>query len=944
MTKYTLKTLTALAVCTALTSIASPVFAQNVGQGLITQPATPLAAAPQTETNVIRSIDVTGLQRIEADTVRSYIQLRPGQAYTKASLDQALRDLYSTEIFADVVIKDNQGALTIQITENPVVNRVLFEGNKRLKEDKLNPEVKLAPRDIFTRSKIRADVGRILELYRRQGRYGATVEPKMVKLDQNRVDVVYEINEGPKSKVRQIYIIGNHAYKQSVLTAQMATKVSSLKHLMSSSTSYDADRLAYDQSKLRQFYLTQGYADFRIISAVAELTPNKKDFNITYVVEEGKRYKLGNVSVESDIHDLKPEIFKPLVPMEKGDWYNAKAVEDTVDNLNKQAGLFGYAFADAEPQFVRHPEQQTMDLIFKMKDAARVYVERIDINGNTVTQDKVIRREFRLGEGDTFNSFQIKRSSDRIQSLGYFQDKLEIEQKPGSAPDKVILTANLEEKSTGELQFSAGYSSLEKLVFSASVRQRNFRGAGQELRLQGSISTYGRSIDLGFTDPYAFNKNIAIGGDIFRRSSNSFNYIGTSRNTTYNQTTTGFQVRAGIPLNEYWSLALRYGWSSEQVDLDQSYYIGNTCSVLLAGRYLCDAVGNRSRSTLGYSLVHDTLDNRQRPHNGTRFIFSQDLTGPGGSVQNLRTAVNFAKYKDLGKGWILSGSAEGGAVIPLKSNATSDPVLLTDRFFLGEPQMAGFDIRGVGPRVLRNYVGQSSTIAFAGAGLPATGVIPGDAYLPKQGYLAYDPSTYTSTTYDAIGGRFYYKARLELEIPLGSGAKELGLRPSIFADVGAVWGVRKPTLIQATDPYFTYTDSDGSTKTYTYNAPLGKTNAGNQIYQVPTNVSILYNGSSVSGATTICASGYTPNPTSATDPNCTGSLTTGVVGANSTTRQIAPFSETFTGNTPRPRLSIGFGVNWNSPFGPFRIDIAKALLKSDGDQTKLFTFNVGTQF
>ncbi|MBU6206898.1 MAG: outer membrane protein assembly factor BamA, partial [Alphaproteobacteria bacterium] len=692
--------------------------AQPAAASTTVPPATPAQPAAVADARTILSINVSGSQRIEPDTVRSYIKLRPGMTYTKASLDQALRDLFDTELFEDVQIRDDNGALTIEVKENPVINRVLFEGNKRLKEDKFKDEIKLAPRQIFSPSKVRADVARIIELYRRQGRYGASVSPKKVLLDQNRVDVIYEISEGPKSKVRAINIIGNHVFSDKLLRAQMATKISSLKHFLSSSTTYDADRMAYDQQKLRQFYLTEGYADFKVVSATAELTPDRKDFVITYVVEEGPRYKYGDVSVESDLHDLKPDLFKPVVTVKKGDWFNAKADEDIIDNMTKRAGFFGYAFADVNVDVHPHLDTRTMDVIFKVSETPRVYVERINITGNTLTQDKVIRREFRLNEGDAFNEALVKRSEDRIKSLGYFQEKFEIEQKKGSADDRVILGANVEDKATGQLQLSAGYSDLEKLTFSASIAQRNFRGAGQTLQLSGSISAYSRSVDLGFSEPYAFDKNIAVGFDIFTRAVNSFNFIGTSRNTTYSTTSTGFQLRAGLPLTEFWSLALRYGWRTENVTLDPStYYLPDAngvpqCSVLLAGRYLCDAIGHRTISDFGYSLVRSTLDNALHPGHGMRLVISQDLAGPGGNVRYIKSTFDGAKYFTLHKGFIFSAKLEGGAIIPLKGGpAGQDPVQLSDRFFLGEPNFAGFDIQGVGPKVLRNYLGVSPATA-----------------------------------------------------------------------------------------------------------------------------------------------------------------------------------------------------------------------------------------
>ncbi|WP_243395716.1 outer membrane protein assembly factor BamA [Sphingomonas oleivorans] len=851
----------------------APAFAQQAQPA----PAAPQPAVPGA--GVIRSLNVTGAQRLEPDTVRSYVKLRAGEPYTQESLDQALKDLYATELFADVQIAGaDTGNIVIQVRENPVINRIVLEGNKRLKEDKIRPEIKLAPRQIFTRSKARADVARIIELYRRQGRFAATVEPKMVQLDQNRVDIVFEISEGAKSKVRKINIIGNEKYSDGRLRGEMATKEAGITKIFSSGTSYDPDRLSYDQQKLRQFYLTEGYADFRVVSAVAELTPDKRDFIITYVVEEGERYKFGDVDIDSDIRDLKPETLKYLLQMKSGDWYNAKLVEDTVDAMTETAGVLGYAFADVRPNFERDKDKRTMSVTYKVADAPRVYVERIDINGNTITRDKVIRREFRLAEGDAFNGFRVKRSRDRIQSLGFFQDKLEIEQKPGSAPDKVILEANVEEKSTGELQVSAGFSSLERFIVNLAITQRNFMGKGQELRASADYSTYSKSVNLGFTEPYLFDKNIAIGGDIFRRDYNSFNYInGNDRNTTYEQTTTGFQIRAGVPLTEYVSLALRYGLSYDDVSLDRNtFYLNGQCSPLLAGRYLCDAIGQRTTSSVGYSLSFDNLNNRLRPSAGHRILFSQDFAGLGGSVKYLRTTANARKYWGLGSGFIFSLGAEGGYIHSLEKSRGEgvDKVRLTDRFFLGEPQIRGFAIRGVGPRVQRfSY----------------------DA----DGNLITDQNQRVD---DALGGRAYYLGRAELELPLGSGARELGLRPSLFVDAGAVFGVTRPVL---TDQRTTQT------------IPILNSAGMAQCLQADNSITTIPN---VSNGLPVCPTG------------------------NLVASTIAPFSERFLGDTPKPRVSVGFGVNWNSPFGPFRIDVAKALVKQRGDDTKLFTFNVGTQF
>jgi outer membrane protein insertion porin family len=837
-------------------------------------PAATAAAAPATDAEAgptIQTIQVKGSERLEAQTVLSYIKLRVGQTYTKAAADAALKDLYATELFKDVQVGNDGGVVTITVQENPVVNRIILEGNKRIKDDKILPEIKVAPRQIFTRSKIRADVARIIELYKRQGRYAATVEPKMVALDQNRVDIVFEITEGDKSKVRQINIIGNEKFSDGELRGEMVTKQARFTRLFSSGTSYDPDRMAFDQQKLRQFYLTQGYADFRVVSAVAELTPDKKDFIITYVVEEGQRYKFGDVKVESQLRDFDGEKMASNLAMKKGDWYNAKQVEDTIDGLNDTAGAFGYAFADVRPQYDRDKENLTMGLTFVIQEAPRVYVERIDINGNTLTQDKVIRREFRIAEGDAFNSLQVKRSTNRIKSLGYFQEKFEVEQKPGSADDRILLEANVEEKPTGELQLSAGFSSLESFIFQASIRQRNFRGRGQTVGLSGSISRYSKSVEASFVEPYLFDKNISMGVDVYRRDFNSFNYANSNRNTTYEQSTTGFQVRAGVPLTEYFTAVGRYTLNYDDVGLDEGTYYTNRvnpdvyqCDPLYAGRYLCDAIGKRLSSILGLSLIYDTLDNRVRPSRGNTASLNFDFAGLGGDVKYARIRANAAKYFPLGKGFIFSLSAEGGAIKGLGG----DDVRLTDRFYLGEPQIRGFAIRGVGPRVLRKQ-------------LDADG----------------NPTTKRSQwTDDALGGNYYYMGRAEMEIPLGSGAREMGLRPSIFADVGAVWSVKQPELTQC--------------------------NPGcNQIYTDA-------NGNST---------------TSATDPT-TGAANTPTLDSSGNPTYQFSFVEEFAGDSWKPRVAVGIGVNWNSPFGPFRIDFSRVLLKQDGDDPKAFTFNVGTQF
>jgi outer membrane protein insertion porin family len=868
--------------------------AQAPAQGAT--PAAPAAATPAPRANVIQTITVVGAERLEATTILSYIRLRVGQEYTAAAADEAIKDLSATELFANYGIRNDNGNVVITVVENPVINRIVLEGNERLKPDKILPEIKLSPRQIFTRSKVRADVTRILELYKRQGRFAAQVEPKLVQLPQNRVDIVFEITEGPKSKVRQINILGNEKFSDGDLRGEMVTKQARLTSFFSSNTSYDPDRLAFDQQKLRQFYLTEGYADFRVVSAVAELTPDQRDFIITYVVEEGERYTFGDVKVDSQLRDFDSDVMSTQLPMKGGDFYNAKTVEDTVEQLTELAGRFGYAFADVQPRFNRDPENRKMNVTFVLREAPRVYVERVDVNGNTLTQDKVIRREFRLAEGDAFNSLAVQRTTARINSLGYFQENFEVSQSEGSAPDRIILEANIEERPTGELQFSAGFSSIEQFILAGSIRQRNFRGRGQTIGLSVNWSQFSRSAQVSFSDPYIFDRNISGGIDIFRRDFNQFNFNRDS--TSFQQATTGFSARAGVPLTEFMSLIGSYTLNYDDVSLDENQFFSDTdgngtreCDPLLAGRFLCDTIGERLSSIVGLSLNYNSLNSRLRPTRGRTVSLTSEFAGLGGDVRYVRFRGRAQQFWNVGNsGFIFSVLAEGGTIIPLRERSGEgvDDIFLNDRFFLGEPQIRGFAIRGVGPRILTQRYEDDA-----------------------QGNPVLNTAE-DQTRDDAIGGRNYYLGRAELEIPLGSGARELGLRPSIWADIGALWGVETP-LLQDNPNGVQQRDANGNLLFITrrldaMGQPVSDT-LGNPVFDATT---------------------------AALAPD--GTANQQLIRAGSEIR------ETFLGNSPSPRITAGIGVNWNSPFGPFRIDFSQTIRKVEGDDERRFTFNVGTQF
>ena len=605
------------------------------------------------------------------------------------------------------------------------------------------------------------------------------------------------------------------------------------------------------------------------VSALAELTPDRRDFVITYVVEEGPRYRFGTVDADSALRDFPAARATKIANLKPGVWFNAKQVEDAVTSLNEAAGNLGYAFADINPAYNRDSEKHLMNITLKIGETPRVYVERIDITGNTTTRDKVIRREFRLNEGDAFNAQKVKRSQDRIQSLGFFQEKFEIKQSEGSTPDRVVLSANVEEKPTGQLSLSGGYSSLERFVIQLAVSQNNFLGKGQQLSASVNWSSYAKSVEAGWADPYFLDKPILFGVQLYRRDLNSFNYLADgTRNTTYSQVSTGGGLRLGFPITEYWSFGSRYNLVQDKVSLDQNtFYTNGVCDPIKAGSYLCDEVGTHLTSSLGYSLLYDNTDSI-RPTRGQRFALSQDFAGLGGDVRYVRSQVNATKYKSIGAGWIASLHAEGGYIAPLQSSPGPyrDAIRLTDRFF--GPQLRGFDIRGIGPRVLRVPYNADGTLQ------------------------AFDPTT---QVVDSLGGRAFYMGRLELEFPVSSSLRSMGLRPSAFIDIGSLWNITQPKLTDVVAICTPVSTTSGLTP---FTSPVPN-----------------------------CSKDYGNQPHDPTQFNATPG-----------------FRELFLGNSPSPRLSIGIGVNWVSPFGPLRLDLAKAILKQEGDETKLFSFNVGTSF
>lgn len=680
-------------------------------------PAAPVTRAPM----IINRIAVIGNERVEAATVASYLTVRVGDPFDPDQMDRSLKSLFATGLFADVVMERQGTALIIRVVENPILNRVVFEGNRRLDREDLLEEVQLRPRMVYTRAKVRADAQRIIELYRRSGRFAAVVEPKIVQREQNRVDLVFEIAEGPKSRVSRINFLGNQRYSDRELRKELATKESRWWKLFGSNDTYDPDRLAFDREQLRQFYLQKGYADFRIVSAVAELTPDQNDFFITFVIEEGVTYKFGEIDVDSEIRDLDSDFMAAFVRMREGQLYNAKRIEDTIESLTNIAGLLGFAFLDVRPRIERDREARVLNVTFRILETTRTYVERVDIHGNVRTLDKVIRREFRLAEGDAFNSARVQRSETRLRTLGFFRE-VEIEQIQGNSPDRVILDVTVEEQATGEMSLGIGFSSLENFLLQFSVSERNLLGKGQSLRLGATLSSRRKQIDLGFTEPYFLNRNLAAGINLFRTEFDSFAESG------FRTTSTGGQLRIGLSISEFIRMGLRYTLRYDDVVLAPG---------LADSPFFQAAIGGSTTSSIGYTAAYDTVDNFLRPSRGTRLSVNQDFAGLGGTIKYLRTTVEYDFYKPIIGQWIFHLGSEMGYI-----RGIGQDVRINDRFFLGGPTIRGFKTASLGPRDL------------------ATG--------------------------NFIGGNLFYVSSAGLNIPLGAAAREMGIQIQAFLDVGAL--------------------------------------------------------------------------------------------------------------------------------------------------------------
>ena len=625
---------------------------------------------------VVSDIRVTGSQRVEPATVLTYLTLKKGDVVSQDVLDEALKGLFATGLFADVQISETNGIVSVNVVENPVINQVAFEGNEELEDEKLQAEIQARPRQVFTRASVQSDVARLYDIYQRNGRFSADIQPKIITLDQNRVNLVFEISEGPMTEINSIHFIGNHRFSDDALRSVVASKESHWYSILSSSDRFDQDRLAYDQELLRQFYLKEGYADFRILSASSELSQDKTKFYITMTVDEGERYKINDIRINSQIRNLDPNALIPDITMQANDWYNANKIKDSIEQMTKKLGDMQYAFVNIVPDINRNRDAKSVDIVFNINETPRVYVERINIDGNVRTLDKVVRRQMQLAEGDPFNRTQLAKSEQNIKNLGYFS-KVDVTTLPGSTPDKTVLDVTVEEQSTGEVSLGAGFSTADGPLADFHIREKNLLGKGQDLGFSATIAGARTEFDVAFTEPYFLDRDLSAGFDLFHTTKDQ------QDESSFDQKRTGAGLRMGYPLSEN----LRQTWKYRI----ENNEIANVDSD--ASRYIQDQEGTRITSAISQRLDYSSLDSKIFPTEGYTAWLDTELAGLGGDAEYVMGKLGGAYYYPVADGWVLSALGETGIVASYGTD-----VKINERFFLGGNNLRGFEKAGVGPR------------------------------------------------------------------------------------------------------------------------------------------------------------------------------------------------------------------------------------------------------
>ncbi|MCI0747001.1 MAG: outer membrane protein assembly factor BamA [Verrucomicrobia subdivision 3 bacterium] len=746
------------------------------------------------------SVLVEGNQRVDSETIASYFT-----GTDQSSINRGVKELYATGLFASVKVSRAGGRVVITVAENNVINRVAFEGNSKVKTETLAAEIQSKSRGPYSRAMVDADIERIKDVYRRSGRAAASVTVRTVDLPNGRVDVVFTVDEGDKTGVKTINFVGNHAYSEGKLRDLMQTTEMNLFSFFKTSDVYDPDRIASDLELIRRFYLKNGYADFRIVGSDAQFDPEQGGYIITITLEEGVQYTVGSVNVESHFPTIDSASLQPLVRISAGDTYNGDMVQKTVDALTKELGKRGYPFTQVRPRGDRDPATRTVSIVFVLDEGPRVYIERIDVHGNSRTRDYVIRREFEIGEGDAYNRVLIDRAERRLNNLGYFK-KVRITNEPGSAPDRVIVVVEVEDQPTGSLSLSGGFSTTTGFIADVSVTETNFMGRGQFVRLAVSAGQYSRGVDFSFTEPYFLGYRLAAGFDLYAKKSNSWRY------SFYDNFVTGATLRLGLPITEELSFSPRYSIYRTDISIpNNSARPFNDCSspipfitpgfpfgapTLLfncltnseASLAIKEAQGPFLTSMLGYTVGYNTLDNIRNPTSGLFIELRQDVAGAGGDARFLRTTGDLRYYRELYDQFVGLVHLQGGDI----ESFGGYRLRVVDNFNMGPTLVRGFAPFGIGPR----------DTSFG---------------LNPQG--------------NPLGGTKYYGASLEVQFPVFGVPRDLGLKGAVFADAGTLYGfegqTQFPPFNTCFNPFVSFTQSN--CLTVGGNSPTIRTSAGGSI-------------------------------------------------------------------------------------------------------------------
>ena len=724
------------------------------------------------------SIDVQGNRRVEAATIRSYFKPGPDGRLGPYQIDEGYKTLYNTGLFMEISIRNVGGRLIVTVVENPVINRIQFEGNSRIKDEQLKTEIQSKERGTLLRAVVQNDVQRILELYRRSGRYDVSVEPKIIDLPNSRVDLVFEIKEGRRTTIRSIEFVGNRAYSSYRLKEVIKTTPTNLLSFLQSTNIYDQDRIEADREMLRRFYLKHGFVDVRISGASAVFDPAQSGFIVTFQIEEGEQYRVGAIEVRSNVRAINPTLMRGRLRVSTGDVYNAEALEKSVEEMTIEAARQGYAFAAVRPRADRDYQTRRINLVFSIEDGQRAYIEQINIRGNTRTRDYVIRREFDVAEGDPYNRALISRAERRLNNLGYFK-QVKIATEPGSAPDRVIIVVTVEEQSTGEFSIAGGYSTADGFLGEVSVGERNLLGLGLYAKAAVQYGQYASGYSLSFVEPYFLGYRLAFGVDLFSRVQKATDFV------SYETRTTGGGFRFGFALREDTALQLRYSIYRQEVELPFHLRNCNNYTPNSAGNFgtyptsifppvidphtgmpftqTCYADGEASlavrrelaggpvlTSLVGYDLSFNTLDNNRNPTSGLLAVLKQDFAGVGGDVQYIRTTADIRSYYEPIQDVIGVLRLQGGYI----HGWGSDGLRMLDHFQMGPNLVRGFSPAGIGPRDLTNFP-----------------TFPGDS----------------------LGGSAYWGASIEFQRPLFFTPKEIGIKFAAFADAGSLWRYVGPT-------------------------------------------------------------------------------------------------------------------------------------------------------